>query len=235
MKNLELLVLLAASYLLIRLFEKGNLSVLGLQPTAKRLRLAGLLFVVTALCCSTGYLASMYFAQEQFALNPNLDARLIWNGLWMNFESVCFEELLCRGAGLYVLIQMLGRNRAILISAGCFGLLHLLNGGTLGNPVQAGLLFAYTFSMGLLLAYAFAQTRSLYIPFAIHFGWNLTQNFLFPGGAMGNTLLVSIFQPEVTVSYLAYFIILLFPKLSAIAVNFGFLKQQNTGPYRFGN
>jgi hypothetical protein len=45
---LQLLVLLAISWFLIRLIEKENLSVLGLQPTTYRLKYFSILFIVSA-------------------------------------------------------------------------------------------------------------------------------------------------------------------------------------------
>ena len=227
MQNLELIGLIVISWLLIWWYEKGNLSVLGLAPTGKRLQSAGLLFLITALCCATGFLLRMYFVQEQFVLNPGANLALILTGIWLNFKSVLFEELLCRGVGLYVLIQKLGQKWAILISAFIFGLLHVLNPEALSHPVQGLMTLGSTFIMGLLLAYAFARSKSLYLPFAIHFGWNLTQNFIFPDGPFGNQLLISAAQPEVTVSYFVYFVMILFPKVSAIGLDYWMLTKMD--------
>lgn len=227
MKNIELIALIALSWLVIRLFEKGNWSVLGLKPTTSRLKLALILFVITALCCASEFFLRMYFGKEQFALNPSINPGLALTGIWLNVESVLFEELLCRGVGLYILLKKWGQKWAIFISAIVFGLLHILDNSALSHPVQALLTFGYTFIMGLLLGYAYAKTRSLYMPFAIHFGWNLTQNFIFPAGPFGNSLFISVLQPEVTVSYLVYFMMLFFPKLSAMGFDFLILKRQN--------
>lgn len=225
MQNAELILIIALSWGLIWLYERADLGVLGGRPTLERLKIGTILFVVTALCCASGFWMRTYFVQEQFALNPQISLELILMGIWLNFKSVLFEELLCRGVGLYILIKKLGQKWAIVISALVFGLLHILNGNALSNPVQTGLLFLYTFLMGLLLAYAFAKTRSIYAPFAIHFGWNLTQNFVFPGGPFGDFLLLSTAQPEVTVSYFVYFLMLLFPKVSAICIDYLYLKK----------
>lgn len=218
---LQLVVLLACSWILIRIVEKGDLSVLGLRPTSKRFVHGAVLFLLSAACCSAGYLTRVFFAAERFVLNPAIDAGLVFTGIWSNVSSVLFEELLCRGVGLYLLIKLLGRSWAVLISAVVFALLHWLNSGVFGDPLQMLLVFAFTFAMGLLLAYAYARTLSLYYPFAIHFGWNIVQNFIFPDGPFGNTLLVQMLPvPEVTVSYAVFLSIFLFPKLAAIVLNF---------------
>lgn len=220
MAHLELIVLIAVSWILIWFFEKENLSVLGLRPTKSRLQYASILFLVTALCCSTGFFMRMYFADEKFGLNPEVNTAFILTGIWVVLVSVLFEELLCRGIGLYILIKKVGQKKAIVISATVFGLLHWLSDGVLGNPLQMVIVFAYTFTFGLVLAYAYAKSFSLYLPIAMHFGWNVIQNFIFPEQPSGNTLLVSVFQPEVTVSYFIFFTMLIFPKVSAMVIDY---------------
>jgi len=222
---LQLIGLLAISWLLIWLFEKGNLSVLGLTPTKDRLKYFTILFVVTALCCSAGFFMRMYFAKEEFGLNPKTNISFILTGIWVTLKSVLFEELLCRGVGLYILIKKIGQRWAIIFSAIIFGLLHWLNSGVFGNGQQMLIVFAYTFTFGLVFAYAYAKSFSLYLPIAMHFGWNLTQNFIFPERLLENTLFVSVLQPIVTVSYFVYFTILLFPKICAIVIDWLIIKR----------
>lgn len=222
MKNLELVALIAFSWLLIWLFEKGNLSVLGLKPTVNRFKIFVLLFVLTALCCSTGFFMRMYFAKEVFALNPNLSTSLVLTGVWRVFASVLFEELLCRGVGLYILIKKIGQKWAILTSAAVFSFLHI---NISSNIVEMIATVSFTFFMGLILAYAYAKTGSLYAPFAIHFGWNLMQNFVFSEGPFGHQLFVSVLKPEVTVSYVVFFSLILLPKISAIVFNYLVFKK----------
>src|SRR5688572_5993798 len=101
----EIIGLLAASWLLIWLFEKGNLSVLGLKPTKSRLKYSAILFITTAICCSTGFLMRIYFGKEEFALNPKLNISLALTGIGLTIKSVLFEELLSRGIILYILIK----------------------------------------------------------------------------------------------------------------------------------
>jgi uncharacterized protein len=80
--------------------------------------------------------------------------------------------------------------------------------------------------MGLLLAYSYAKTFSVLIPFAIHFGWNLTQNYIFPDNATDNHILIlSAPPPIVTVSYFAFFTMLLLPKVSVIIIDYLIVKQ----------
>ena len=197
------------------------------MPTRDKLKLCFYLFIITAICCSTTFLFKMYFAKEQYIINPKLTSSLIFSEQWDNIRGVLTEELLCRGVVLYILIKKLGSKWAIIISSIIFGLLHWLNNGVFGNAIQMSIVFLFTFCMGLLLAFSYAKTFSILIPFAIHLGWNLTQNFIFPDRLDGNHLFILAGQPPiVTVSYFVFFVMLLFPKVSAIGLDYFIVKRQ---------
>lgn len=218
---LQLIVLLAASWLLIWLFEKGNLSVLGLRPTKTRLKYIFILFFISAIICSLGFLLRMYLVKEEYVITPSLTVKLILLEIWYQFRTVFTEELICRGALLYILIKKIGQSKAIIISSVIFAALHWFNSGVWGNAVQMAIIFAFTFVMGLLLAYSYARTFSILIPFSIHYGWNLTQNYIFPGSTAGNHLLsLAAPPPEVTISYAAFFTMLLAPKILVLIADY---------------
>lgn len=222
---LQLIGLIAISLLLIWLFEKGNLSVLGLTPTKDRLKYFTLLFIVSAILSATAFLLRMYFAKEEYTITQSLTTKSILLETWYQFRTVLTEELICRGALLYILIKKIGQTKAVLISSIIFAVLHWINAGVWGNLTQMIIVFTFTFSMGLLLAYSYARTFSLLIPFAIHFGWNLTQNYIFPDTAAGNHVFVlATPPPEVTISYLAFFTMLLLPKISIIIIDYLIIK-----------
>jgi uncharacterized protein len=221
-----IIVQLALSWLIVWFFEKGNLSFLGFYPTKKRLLAFGLFLLITAVCCASGFFLRMYFAKEQWQINPSLTIRLVLEALWWNVKSVLFEELIFRGAIFYILIKKMGTLSAIVVSSIGFGIYHWFSQEVIGNPVQMAITFTLTGVMGLLYAYGYAKTRSLYAPCAIHLGWNLTQGFVFSQGPIGNGIFVQVMpQPVVTVSYAVYFCILLVPMLSALGINFLILKQ----------
>jgi len=218
---IQLLGLLIISWGLIWFFERKNLSVLGLTPTIERLKYVAVLFIVSVVCSATAFLLRIYFAKEEYTISPSFTANLVFVETWNQFRMVLTEELLCRGAILYILIKKIGHNKSILISSTIFAVLHWLNAGVLGNPIQMIIVFTFTFSMGLLLAYSYAKTFSLLIPFAIHFGWNLTQNFIFPDTQAGDHIFIlAAPPPSVTVSYLVLFTMLLLPKVSVILLDY---------------
>lgn len=223
---LQLIGLLAVSWLLIWLFEKGNLSVLGLTPTKDRLKYFTILFIVSAILAATAFLLKMYFAKEAYVAEQSLSTRSILLEVWHQFRTVLTEELLCRGALLYILIKKIGQSKAIAVSSVIFAALHWINAGVWGNLTQMIIVFSFTFAMGLLLAYAYARTFSLLIPFAIHYGWNLTQNYIFPGNAAGNHIFtLAEPPPSVTISYFAFFTMLLLPKISVLTIDYLIIKQ----------
>lgn len=223
---LQLIALLLISWLLIWLFEKDNLSVLGLLPNKQQLGWISIVFIVSALCAASAFALKMGITKEQYVIAESLTVTGVLTEVWNQFRSVFTEELLCRGAILYILIKKTNPKIAILISAVLFAVLHWFNAGVWGNMMQMSIVFTFTFAMGILLAYAYAKTYSLLFPFAIHFGWNLTQNYIFPDTANGQHIFIlSGTPPTVTISYVAFFALLLIPKIAVIVCNYIIVKQ----------
>jgi membrane protease YdiL (CAAX protease family) len=222
-----IIVQLAISWIIIWLYEKNDLRVLGLFPTKTRLSNFVVFFFVTALCCSSGFLLKMYFSDLHWTLNPKLSFALALEGLWWNIKSVLFEELIFRGVLLYILIKQLGFAKAITISAVAFGIYHWFSFGVIGNAMAMAITFLITGTMGLVYAYGYTKTMSLYVPSAIHLGWNFTQNFMFSDGSIGVGILQPVSAAEFrTGSYLIAFLVFLFPMLSAMLINFCLLKRK---------
>lgn len=223
---LQLIGLLAISWLIIWLYEKGNLSVLGLTPTKDRLKYFTILFIVSALISATTFLLKIYIAKEQYTIAQSLTIKSVCIETWYQFRTVMTEELLCRGVLLYILIKKIGQPKAVISSSLIFALLHWINAGVWGNISQMIIVFAFTFSMGLLLAYSYARTYSILIPFAIHYGWNLTQNYIFPDTSSTNHIFIHVTpQPEVTISYWAFFTMLLLPKILILIVTYLIIRK----------
>lgn len=223
---IQLLLLLAISWGVLWLFKRKNVTVLGLEPTGSRLFYAGVFFMLSAACAALAFLLRMYIAKEEYVLSPSVNASSVFTELLHQFRTVLTEELLCRGALLYILITYLGNKKAIVISSVVFAVLHWLNTGVWGNGMQMTYVFVFTFTMGLLLAYAYSKTYSLLIPFSIHFGWNLIQNYVFPDSAYGNHVFVlAAPPPTVTVSHFAFFTMLLLPKVLILVLSYWILRK----------
>ena len=221
-------VQLAISWLLLWLLERRNLSALGLSPTKRRVIQFIFFLFLTAVCCSTQFLMRMLFASEQWEVNHALSGKLFMEGTWWNLTSVLYEELIFRGALLFILIRRIGALRAIIISSMGFGIYHWFSFGQLGNYQQMAITFVSTGTFGLLLAYAFYKTSSLFVPIAIHFGWNFVNGFIFSQGPIGNGVFIPVKgQPEVSVSYFTFACIMFLPILAALFLNYLFLKKQS--------
>ncbi len=130
------------------------------------------------------------------------------------------------GVLLYILIKKLGASWAIIISAVAFGVYHWFSHELFGQPWQMAISFAITGIMGLVLAYGYAKTFSLYVPIAIHLGWNILQMVVFSGSTIGKQLLVQ--EPvatEITISYFSYIVLVFFPLLSCWIINILVLRK----------
>jgi membrane protease YdiL (CAAX protease family) len=217
---LGLIVQLVLSWIIIWTVEKRGLSVLGLKPTTRRITHFFIFFLLTALICSSGFLMKMAIADQHWYLNPQLSAKLFSDGLVWNIKSVLFEEFIFRGVLLYILIKKLGAVKGIIISAIAFGIYHWFSFGVLGNIPAMIFTFFITGVMGLLLAYGYAKTFSLYIPIAIHLGWNFTQIFIFSQGPIGNGIFMTDAEPFKTNSYFTYFAVTFSPMILAIGLNY---------------
>lgn len=229
---LGIIVQLALSWLIIWLVERKGLGVLGFYPTKKRLTDFTVFFLVTAACCASDFIMRMLLAEQRWVLNQNLSFRLLLEGVWWNVKSVLFEELIFRGVLLYILIKRMGMWWGIIISSVAFGVYHWFSHETFGDPVPMLITFLTTGLMGIVYAYGYAKTFSLYIPIAIHLGWNLTRSVIFSETVIGDQLLVQVKPvPQVQVSYFVYSIVVFLPMLSALVINFLLLKKKKHVKY----
>jgi uncharacterized protein len=192
-----ILVELLFSFLLLRLFQKRGLNALGLSPDKQRFQdlLAGFLLPV-AFTVVLQYTLSV-LVQNPWRVNPYYTFRNFIGATGYVLRSVLFEDLLFRGALLYVLMQRIGPVKAVWISAVFFGIYHWFSWGVLGNPIQMVVVFLMTGSAGYVFALAFSKTGSMYLPFALHFGIDLAAMVLFSQDkGIGPQLLVKTFAQD---------------------------------------
>lgn len=187
-----LFIQLLISWLLLWFVSRKHLSVLGFYPSQQRLVDFTFGLLMAAACCAAYYFASAALAGNGFKANPGAGVQSAMNGAWYMFKSVLFEELIFRGAVLYLLIQWFGNLKASVISAVCFGVYHWFSYNLFGNPLPMAIVFFMTAIAGFTFAISFAVTRSLYLPFALHFGWNYMNSVVFPNGPLADPLLVYI-------------------------------------------
>lgn len=197
-----IIVALILSWLLLWLMTGKRLDAIGWKPSKYRLHewVTGLL--LAAAVCTVYHLMVTLAAGNGWVKNPQFHTTMFLSGSWWIVKSVVFEELVFRGALLYIALQKLGVKLACLLSAIAFGIYHWFSYQAFGNPVQMTLIFFMTGIFGWMLAFAFARTGSIYLPLALHLGWNLVQILVFSNGPLGRQLFSKIndHKPEGLVS-----------------------------------
>lgn len=186
-----ILVAISISWLLLYLFEKKNILALGFLPIVKRLKQFLIGFIITGLLCVLVQYIEAYLKSSVWVLKENITGGIILKSFWWDIKSVFTEELIFRGALLYILIQKIGSRKSILISAIAFGLYHWFSFEVLGNPIAMVLVFIGTGLMGYAWAWAFSKTNSIMLPFGLHLGWNFIFNTVFSKGPLGELVLIS--------------------------------------------
>jgi membrane protease YdiL (CAAX protease family) len=82
--------------------------------------------------------------------------------------AAAYEEIWFRGYGFQALVQGIGAWPAAILSSALFAFFHL------GNPEVDVIAIFNIFLAGVLLAFAYLRTRSLWMATALHAGWNWT-------------------------------------------------------------
>jgi membrane protease YdiL (CAAX protease family) len=185
------IVQLIISWGLLWWYGKKDLSVLGFRPT--RNRMVDLLFGLLAgsVCYATYAITTSLLTDNHWTINSNFTILTFAKSFGWTFNSVLFEELLFRGALLFILIEKVGTWKACWISSIAFGIYHWFTFGGLGNPVQMAYVFLTTGWWGWMFAWAYTKTKSLYLPIGLHFGWNFLNIVIFSQGPLGLQLFIN--------------------------------------------
>jgi uncharacterized protein len=185
-----IIIELLISWLLLWWFDKSNLAVLGFKLTQNNALNLIFGFFAAALFSVLYYTAACDLANTYYTINPSFNTRTFFKSSWWVLSSVLFEELIFRGALLYILIQKMGIKKACIVSAIAFGIYHWFSYGAFGNPVQMAIVFLMTGIWGLMFAFAYAKTKTLYLPIGLHFGWNFIHTVIFSKGPLGQQFLI---------------------------------------------
>ncbi len=174
--SLFVLAVGTATYILVRFIHRKPFRAVGLyfQPTSLRefgvgcllgfLMMLGILIILVSL----GY--------TQFSVGAFSPGKaLLTISLSIAFFAIAAfaEELFFRGYLFQVLTQGLTLFPALIIMALAFSFSHG------GNPSVDTLAFVNIALAGLWLSIAYVKTRSLWLPFGLHFSWNFSQSTLF--------------------------------------------------------
>ncbi|GAB3296161.1 CPBP family intramembrane glutamic endopeptidase [Hymenobacter humi] len=231
-----ILVQLLISWVLLRAFEKQDLSALGLAPTNARVKdfVIGLLMPVVYF--TVLFSALSYLGHNPYHANPNYTSKEFFVGVWYLLKSVAFENLIFTGAILYILIKRLGTTKAALASAVAFGVYHWFSWNLFSQPTAMAVTFFTTGVAGFVWALAFAKTASVYLPFSLHFGVDFVFSILFSQDkSLGPQLLIKTYEADPTSPGTAVSILMMalyflgFPVLTCLYLKTRKQKSGNTG------
>jgi len=228
-------LLIGISWILLRL-QKRTLSELGFNKPRLRLIEFFAGFALAGAFAASQYLFIAYFSDFSWRLNPQLDAHTVIESLRWNINSVLFEELLFRAYLLYKAIEFLGLKKACLLSSVSFGIYHWFSYDIFGSWIPMIYVFILTASIGLMLACAFALTKSIFLPIGLHLAWNVVIIFVFSNGPLGDQLFIassaepsklstfeqiftSLIIPFIYIGFAFWFMTKILPKLTALESN----------------
>lgn len=190
---LGLLVIIVASWVLLHFIEKKNIEVLGVIPNKKRSTqfLIGFIFIVL-ICLLSIYIES-FVLNVEWKKNDSINYTDIFNSFFYHFRSALTEDLVFRGAILYILISKLGAKKAILISALCFGVYHVFSYGMTGGKIIPILyVILITGFTGYVWAYTFHKTKSIMMGLGFHIGYNFLMAMFYESPPTGELIFQEI-------------------------------------------
>lgn len=180
--NLSLIILnefallvpaVAALLLTVRFVDRRPLSTFGVgfpERWQKQLLFglgiaAGMLAILVLGCFAFGYVKMGWSAGTSTARGLLLTLAVL-------VLAAASEELIFRGFPLQVLSEGMGTWPAVIFMSLLFGVMHM------NNPNASRLGVANTVLAGILLSLAYIKTRSLWMPYGIHVGWNVGLGFV---------------------------------------------------------
>ena len=185
-----ILIILGASWLLLFLFEKKNLSVLGFTPLSKRILQLLLGFGFIVILHSFLILAETFIFKIEWEFNKNFELSYLARSLWYHTKSALTEDLIFRGAILYILAGRFSNRVAILTSAIIFGIYHWFSYGMFGSGIVPMVyIFIITGTTGAVWAYSYFKTNSIFLALGFHIAWNFCSTLFLDNQPFGELLL----------------------------------------------
>ncbi|WP_138434765.1 CPBP family intramembrane glutamic endopeptidase [Winogradskyella algicola] len=193
---LGLLIIIVISWLLLHFFEQKSIDALGIMPSVNR----AFQFFVGFIIISLIALINIYVETRILNIDWELKTvsyRTIFNALWYHLKSALTEDLIFRGAILYILIRRIGAKWAIFISALFFGVYHVFSYGMMNERLIPILyVILVTGFTGYVWAYSFYKTKSIMMGFGFHLGINITNSFFFESQPYGELIFEAISKVE---------------------------------------
>jgi membrane protease YdiL (CAAX protease family) len=157
-----------ANTLALRIYERGNLTDIGLGWTAASRRNLSLGILGGIGAALVVIVLPLVLRLADFEPVPNEHVHwpsLLFVSILLLFGAVG-EEMLFRGYGFQVLVRGIGPFATVLPVSVLFGLAHSQN-------LNFGPLALFnTILWGVVLGYAYLRSGDLWLPIGLHFGWN---------------------------------------------------------------
>jgi len=174
-------------WLLYRKYEHRVITELSTNVLWKKL-LTGI-FIGSGLQLLTNLIIYLFGGFTIIAVNP-ITAIII--PFTVAFTVAILEEILLRGIVFRITEEKWGSTIALITSGLIFAGLHLV------NPHVTIISILCITAVGVLLGAAYMYYRSLWVPIAIHFAWNFTQNGIFGAITSGNEKTSTLLTTQIT-------------------------------------
>ncbi|MEP2936270.1 MAG: CPBP family intramembrane glutamic endopeptidase [Gilvibacter sp.] len=185
------IVLLLISWGLLYHFERKNLSALGFRPITLRLKELLLGFALIAILLLISIAVETWIFSIKWEAVKDFGLAHILKGLYYYFNSALFEDLIFRGAILYILWKKIGATKAIWISAFFFGVYHWFSFGMFSSGIIPMLyVLVITGFVGWAWAYTYIKTESIVAGLGMHISWNFCRSLFYENSPYGNMLYV---------------------------------------------
>jgi len=169
------------------------MAVLGIIPNRKR-SIQFLIGFISMVLISllTIYIESIILKVD-WMLKSSINYKNIFNSFTYHLRSALTEDLFFRGAILYILIQRIGAQKAMILSAIVFGIYHVFSYGMTGAPVIPILyIVLITGFTGYVWAYTFHKTKSVLMALGFHLGHNLLMTLFYESAPYGELIFTEI-------------------------------------------
>jgi hypothetical protein len=194
-----IVIILGASWLLLYLFEKKDLSVLWFTPYSERALQLLLGFGFICFIQSVLILLETFILSIDWELTSSIDPKNILESLWYHTKSALTEDLIFRGAALYIIAKRFSDRTAVLISAILFGIYHWFSYGMFGSGLIPMLyIFIITGVTGAVWAYSYFKTNSIFLALGFHIGWNFVSTLFLDNQPFGELLFKQISMVPIT-------------------------------------
>ena len=186
---LGLLVIIIISWMLLHFIEKKNIEVLGVIPTKKRISQFVIGFFVIISFNLIAILIESFALNVTWKQNEIIHYNLLFDAFVYHIRSALTEDLVFRGAILYILIQRIGAKKGIFISALVFGVYHIFSYGMTNSSIIAMLYVTLmTGFTGYVWAYTFYKTKSIMLGLGFHLGYNYIMSMFYENQPYGQLI-----------------------------------------------